>query len=95
MKNKALVIALFIVLAIPIPISLMTIIGTIISIANIGMAENLSGAIIPIITMVLAGTYIIPYIISLLLTIIKKKIHVYSFLPIIHTALFAIFFLLW
>ncbi len=95
MKNKPLVIILFLILALPIPISLISILGSIISIANIGMSENYFDVIIPIITMFLAATYTIPYIISLLLTIKNMKINIYSFLPIIHLAVTALFFFLW
>lgn len=40
MKNKSKVIILYIIQALPIPFSLVSIIGTIISLANIGMAES-------------------------------------------------------
>lgn len=95
MKNKVFVIILFTFQALPIPISLISILGSIISIANIGMAENCFGIVIPIITMFLAATYTIPYVISLLLTIKNKKIHIYSFIPIMHLVLTILFFFLW
>lgn len=95
MKNKALIIILFAFQALPIPISLISILGSIISIANIGMAENYFDVVIPIVTMFLAATYTIPYVISLLLTIKNKKIHIYSFIPIMHLVLTILFFFLW
>lgn len=95
MKNKALVIILFILQALPIPISLISILGSIISIANIGMADDFFDTIIPIVTMILAATYTIPYIISLLLTIKNKKVHIYSFIPIVHLLITLLFCFLW
>jgi len=95
MKNKLFVTVLFVVLALPIPISLITILGSIISIANIGMAENNLSVVIPIITMLLAATYTITYIISLLITIKNKKINMCSFFPIMHLVVTALFFFIW
>ncbi len=95
MKNKAWITILFIFQALPIPISLMSTVGSIISIANIGMEESFLEMIISIIAMLLLATYTIPYIIVLLLTIKNKKIHIYSFVPIMHSALTMLFFVLW
>ncbi len=95
MKNKAWITILFIFQALPIPISQISILGSIISIANIGMAESFLEMIIPIIAMLLAGAYTIPYIIALRLTIKNKKIHIYSFVPIMHLAPTMLFFVLW
>ena len=95
MKNKSKVIILYIIQALPIPFSLVSIIGTIISLANIGMAESVFQAIVSILAMVLAGTYIITYIISLIITSTKKKIKFYSFLPVVHMIVAIACFVLW
>ncbi len=95
MKNKVLITILFIFQALPIPISLISIFGSIISIANISMVKNPLEAVISVIAMLCAATYSIPYIISLKCTIKNKKIRIYSFIPIMHLAITALFFLLW
>ncbi len=95
MKNKAWITILFIFQALPIPISLISILGSIISIANIGMAESFLEMIIPIIAMLLAASYTISYIISLRFTRKNKRLHIYSFIPIMHLALAMLFFVLW
>lgn len=94
-SNKILIIITFILQALPIPISLISIIGSLISLANIGMAESTLSAVFAVITMLLAGTYAISYVAALITTIIRRKIHVYSFLPVIHLALTALFMFLW
>ncbi len=95
MKNKAWITFLFIFQALPIPISLISILPSIISIANIGMAESSLKMIIPIIAMLLAATYTISYIISWNFTNKNKKIHIYSFIPMMHLALTIVFFVFW
>lgn len=94
MKNKVFVIILFVIFALPIPFSLITILGSLISLANIFMADSILEAIILIVIMLLPGTYSISYIVSLNLTINKKKIGIYSFIPIVHLAVVALIFLL-
>jgi len=44
--------------------------------------------------MILAGTYGITYIVSLVFTTMKKKIYFVSFLPIIHIALTIVLFVI-
>ncbi len=95
MKNKTLITILFIFQALPIPISLVSILGSIISIANIGMVESFLERIISVIAMLLAATYAISYKLSLKYTIKNKKLHIYSFIPIMHLLLTALFFILW
>lgn len=72
MKNKSKAILLYIIQALPIPFSLVSIIGTIISLAGIGMAESVFQAVVSVLAMVLASTYTITYTISLVITSTKK-----------------------
>ncbi len=95
-KQKALIIGVFAVQALPIPVSLITILGSLISTANIGMASgSLLVTIISIIAMVLAGTYSLTYVFSLINVYSKKKLSFISFLPIIHLVLAMVFVALW
>lgn len=95
MKNKVSVVILYIIQAIPIPFSLISILGSIISLANIGMAESTANAIIPLLAMFLSATYTITFFVSLIFTITKKKIGFYSFLPFIHLFVTIAFVILW
>jgi len=94
------IIILFVFFALPIPISLFSWIGTIISVANIGMtdwssfSESIQG-LVALITMLLAGTYLVTFIISLVITLKAKKISLLSFLPLMHIILFGIFLGVW
>lgn len=51
--------------------------------------------IVAVITMLLAGTYLVTYIFSLVKTLKNKKLSVKSFLPMLHIIVFWIFFVLW
>jgi len=93
--KKFLVVLVYIILAIPVPVSLISIIGSLVSFASIGMAESFAEVIVPLLAMFLAGTYSISYFISLLYTITKKKVHFLSFLPMIHLVVTALSFALW
>ena len=100
MKNKKTIICMYIILALPIPISLLTWIGTMVSIANIGMikADNagvLITTIVSLSAMILAGIYPATYGISLFRTLRNRRLKLVSFLPIIHILLIAILILLW
>lgn len=99
-ERNVAIITLFIFFALPIPISLVSWIGTIISVADIGMM-NLSKVsdyiqlLVGLITMLIAGTYLGTYIISLNKTLKNKKISLISFLPMLHIILFIIFIAMW
>ena len=95
MKNKSKTIILYTIQALPIPFSLVSIIGTIISLANIDMSDSVFKAVISILAMALAGTYIITYIISCIITLTKKKIEFYSFLPVVNLSVAILFLVLW
>ena len=77
-----------------------SLIGTFISVANMGMtnwsefSEFIQG-VIALVTMFLAGTYLISYIISLRITLKNKKISLISFLPILNVILFVISSAIW
>ena len=95
-ESKALIVLLIVVFALPIPLSLLSWIGTLISIANIGMTYRIHGALYTylfIAAMLLAGTYLITYVIFLLITLKKKSISLISLLPLAHIILFLLIFL--
>ena len=66
MKNKLWIWIVTAVYALPLPISLVSILGTIISIANIGASNNdsVSLTVIAVISMILAGTYLVTYTVT-------------------------------
>ena len=97
MKNKALIWTVTVIQALPVPISLITILGSIISLANIGMLSDQSFllAFSAVFSMFLAGTYSITYIASTTNTFLKKKLSIISFLPIAHIIITLVFFVMW
>ena len=97
MKNKTVLWGLMILQAMPVPISLITILGSVISLANIGvvMEQSVLLAVVSTVSMLLAGTYTLTYVFSAINTFSKKKISFISFLPIVHIALAIGFFALW
>ncbi|MEH7098469.1 hypothetical protein [Neobacillus vireti] len=99
-ERKTAIIPLFIFFALPIPFSLVSWIGTIMSVADAGMMDvsrfsDFIEGIVALITMLIAGTYLGTYIISLNKTLKNKKISLISFLPILHIILFIIFCAIW
>lgn len=95
MKHKLAAILLFVFQGIPIPFSLVSILGSIISLANIETAGSVAMAMVSVLAMVLAGTYTATYVVSLVLTAVKKEIKFYTFLPLIHLAVTGLLFLIW
>ena len=97
MKKKALIWAVTVIQALPVPISLITILGSIISLANIGMLSDQSFllAFSAVFSMLLAGTYSITYIASTINTFHRKKLSIISFLPIAHIIITLVFFVMW
>ncbi len=97
MKNKVLMWVVMILQTLPIPISLITILGSIISLANIGVMveQSLFVAVVAAIFMILAGTYSLTYLFSAIRTFANKRISFVSFLPIVHIAVTAVFMVLW
>ncbi len=97
MKNKALIWIVSVILALPVPISLITVLGSVISLANIGMLFNQSFllAITAVLSMLLAGTYSITYIVSTFHTFRRKKLNIISSLPIFHILVTLALFVAW
>ena len=95
--KKVSAIILFIIQALPIPVSLISNIGTIMAIASIGMFEPapILNSIVAISTMILTGTYTITYIFSLFHFRKTKILSFKSFLPLIHLAVAILFFCWW
>ena len=97
MKNNTKIWAIMILQAFPIPLSLVTILGSVISLANIGaMAEqSLFVTIVAVASMILSGTYTLTYIFAAVKTFINKKISAITFLPLFHIVVTIVFFALW
>ena len=97
MRNKTMMWVVMILQALPIPISLITILGSIISLANIGVMveQSLFVAVVATIFMILAGTYSLTYLFSAIKTFTNKRISFVSFLPIVHIAVTVVFMVLW
>ena len=97
MKNKVMIWVVMILQELPIPISLITILGSIISLANISVMieQSLFVAIVAAISMILAGTYSLTYLFSAIKTFNNKRISFVSFLPIVHIAVTVVFMVLW
>ena len=92
--TKPLSVILYALTALPIPLSLATWIGTIMAFASIGMSPitsiaDIAGAVFMLAFFVFAGLYPLTYAYSLYLTVKRRCIGVYSFLPILHIAVFA------
>ena len=97
MKNKVMIWVVMILQALPIPISLITILGSIISLANIGVMieQSMFVTVVATIFMILAGTYSLTYLFSAIKTFSKKRISFISFLPIVHIVVTVVFMVLW
>ena len=99
-KNVLLTTVLFIVLAIPIPLSLFSIPYSLISIGMFkGIANPVSikvviNSILFLLVMILAGTYIVSYVCAFVVTIKSKVISRLIFLPVIHIFVFIVLYLL-
>lgn len=99
-NSKPFMIFLFVLLGLPVPFSLLSWIGTIMSVANMGMVNwgkfsERTQMISGLIAMLLAGTYLITYIISLLIALKKGKVSPIIFLPVAHILLFVIAMTVW
>ena len=87
--GRLLIFLLFVLLAIPVPFSLFTIPFSLISMGGTHKVWTVK-IILPTITMILAGTYCITYIVSLIISLKAKRLLLLSFLPIAHIVLFAL-----
>ena len=97
-KSKLLIWGVMILQALPIPLSLISILGSLISLANIGMTTELYSpwtAVCAVATMVLAGTYTIPYVVATIMTAVRKRLGWVSLLPALHLVMTALFCFLW
>ena len=95
-KIKSSIIFLYIILGLPLPLSAASILASVMSFASFYNTDVPQAIIVvAIIAMVLTAIYIIPYEVSVFLTIWKKRINFFTFLPIIHLVLTGIFIFLW
>jgi len=94
-RTKLLLVPIYIIQALPIPLSLATWIGTIMAFASewiwpesiVGAAVTLVLGIASLAMFVLAGLYPLTYFYSLNLTLKYKRISLHTFLPVFHIAL--------
>ncbi|MBQ6998709.1 MAG: hypothetical protein IJN62_02870 [Clostridia bacterium] len=98
--KKTLCVVYYILMALPIPVSMITWIGTLISVANINMmgGEGIIGTIhrlVASLSMLLAGTYLIPYVYSLIRMDKVRKVTFSMFLPIIHIVITGVCMYIW
>ena len=84
MKNKSLLIILYSILALPIPFSLLSWIGTLITVANMGEVSSVWAKIISVSAMVAVGIYPVTYGICLGFTVKKKRLGFLGWLPLLH-----------
>ena len=97
MKHNNLALLLTLLFAILIPISLMTLPASIMSLAGYGMVENVSPLVLIFApaAMLLAGSYTITYALSVVLTYCKKTVWFVALLPSAHVLLTFVFIALW
>ena len=89
MFDKIFMWGLLVLMAIPVPLSLMSWIGTLISLGAFAQVnwhnpKCVLEAIIFGLCMLLAGTYVITYLLSLIYTLITQQISFVTVLPIMH-----------
>lgn len=97
-QSKPLTWVVMILQALPIPLSLITILGSLISLANIGMTAEQYGpwvTVCAVAAMLLAGTYAIPYVVAAVVTAVRRRLGWVSFLPVLHILLTAVFCVMW
>lgn len=91
---------LFFILAIPLPLSALSWIGTLISLGSFWSVDwshpaSAKSAVFALAAMLLAGTYPITYRIALRRTRIYDCLNWVSFLPLLHIVLFLCAFMAW
>ena len=97
-RRNPLVWGVMILQALPIPLSLISIPGSLISLADFGMTAELYStwtAVCAVATMALAGTYTISYIVAAIMTAVRKRLGWVSLLPALHLVMTALFCVLW
>ena len=94
--NKTLTVVLYVILAFPIPLSLMSIPGSLVTVKMFLESPSFDMyMIVPLFTMLLASMYTITYAISLFITVRNGEVSFTGFLPLFHLAIFGIFLFLW
>jgi len=97
MKNKLFGIILFLIMAVPVPIAVFSWIGTLITVAGgVGNIDWKSfkeaiEAVTMISFFIFIGMYPLTYVLSLIKTYGRKQICWFSFLPLLHILVIAIF----
>jgi hypothetical protein len=83
--------------SIPVPFSLLTLIGSVVSLANICQTaeQSLIVAVIAVLTMLFSGSYSVTYLFSAVKTLLSERITFLSFLPLVHLAVTVMLFVLW
>lgn len=86
MKHKGWVGLLMTLQALPVPVTLFSVPFSMISMANINAMKETSTfyAAFFVLTMVLFGAYTLTYALSIFLTVKRKKLCIFTFLPLIH-----------
>ena len=97
MKNKAWAIILFLVQAIPLPFSLVSWIGTLISVGGIGTIYHTNifeivGAMLMLAYFVFVGSYPLTYIIAAVNTKKAGRLCFWSFAPMLHVTIAGLVF---
>ena len=92
--KKISAIILFVVQALPIPVSILSLFGSFVTLAGIYMMNRLE-AVLLVIFLLLVHSYLITYIISLLQFRKTKKLSFLSFLPLIHLTVTIMLYYLW
>ena len=92
-NQKGITTVLFILFALPIPISLLSLPWTLMAIFSIdftysGNPNGFISNLLFLFVMLLGGNYLITYIISIILTRKARRLSALSFLPVIHGLLF-------
>ena len=98
--KKLLISVYYVVMSLPIPVSVLSWLGTLISAANIGMTggDGILGIIhrvVALLAMLLAGTYLLSYLKSVMTMRKTKKITFFTFLPVLHLVTACAFIYLW
>lgn len=95
MKNKILIILLFILFAIPIPISILGFLFSFTSLLGLLLSQrSFLESITILFYFIIIATYLFTYVFALKQTWKEKKFSIKTFLPIAHCVLFVLFLLL-
>ncbi len=95
MKNDTRIIILYVLQGLPVPLSLVSWIWSLVSLVNLSTIESDLAATFALLTIFLAPAYAITYGVSLTGTLKRGKLNFHSFTPAIHFAVTALFAFLW